>query len=267
MSDPFSRLAAHMDAITVRKMGKTASINDADMTVIPGETLAELNALSGPAVSLVVFSSGYRPRRGDRVVYDGQQWTVTRHERFNGNLNSLDTRMVPQASAWAINRVAQKAVSVATRQVAGNTVAGDNQVKGIPLKLVRQRVRVFKASPSGKMTARIRVNRGNLPAIKLGTARVRLARRGGKLQYRGSVLKVGKYLFRDAFIQQLANGRWHVMRRIDGKNRYPIDVVKVPLSGPLTQAFEDARDRIIAAEMPKQLGYALKQQLRLWLTR
>ncbi|MTD63834.1 phage tail tape measure protein [Escherichia coli] len=51
------------------------------------------------------------------------------------NLNSLDTRMVPQASAWAINRVAQKAVSVATRQVAGNTVAGDNQVKGIPLKL------------------------------------------------------------------------------------------------------------------------------------
>ena len=41
------------------------------------------------------------------------------------NLNSLDTRMVPQASAWAINRVAQKAVSVATRQVAGNTVAGD----------------------------------------------------------------------------------------------------------------------------------------------
>ncbi len=81
------------------------------------------------------------------------------------------------------------------------------------------------------------------------------------------MLKVGKYLFRDAFIQQLANGRWHVMRRIDGKNRYPIDVVKIPLSGPLTQAFEDARDHIIAAEMPKQLGYALKQQLRLWLTR
>ncbi len=39
------------------------------------------------------------------------------------NLNSLDTRMVPQASAWAINRVAQKAVSVATRQVTGLTVS------------------------------------------------------------------------------------------------------------------------------------------------
>ncbi|HIA2599728.1 TPA: DNA breaking-rejoining protein [Escherichia coli] len=60
------------------------SICAAALATIPGETLAELNALSGPAVSLVVFSSGYRPRRGDRVVYDGQQWTVTRHERFNG---------------------------------------------------------------------------------------------------------------------------------------------------------------------------------------
>ncbi|EPZ2969634.1 phage tail protein [Escherichia coli] len=185
------------------------------------------------------------------------------------NLNSLDTRMVPQASAWAVNRVAAKIISVATRQVAQNTVAGDNQVKGIPLKTVRERVRLLKASPSGKMYVRMRVNRGNLPAIKLGTAQVRLARsrHGSNSRHRGSVLKVGKYLFRDAFIQQLANGRWHVMRRIDGKNRYPIDVVKIPLSGPLTQAFEDARDRIIAAEMPKQLGYALKQQLRLWLTR
>ena len=187
------------------------------------------------------------------------------------NLNSLDTRMVPQASAWAINRVAQKAVSVATRQVAGNTVAGDNQVKGIPLKLVRQRVRVFKASPSGKMTARIRVNRGNLPAIKLNTTRRRA----------GEGLRVGKYFFRGAFVQQLANGRWHVLwRRPEArfatghdhqgrprKNRLPVEVVKIPLSGPLTQAFEDARDHIIAAEMPKQLGYALKQQLRLWLTR
>lgn len=58
------------------------------------------------------------------------------------NLNSLDTRMVPQASAWAINRVAQKAVSVATRQVAGNTVAEITR-KG-SLKLVRQRVRCLK---------------------------------------------------------------------------------------------------------------------------
>lgn len=84
MMPPFQSVCSRMDSVAVRRMGRTACINDVDMTVIPGETLAELNALSGPAVSLVVFSSGYRPRRGDRVVYDGQQWTVTRHERFNG---------------------------------------------------------------------------------------------------------------------------------------------------------------------------------------
>lgn len=119
------------------------------------------------------------------------------------NLDILDTRMVPQASAWAINRVAQKAISQATRQVARDTVAGDNQMKGIPLKLVRGRVRMLSAS-FRKMYARIRINRGNLPAIKLNTTRRRA----------GDGLRVGKYFFRGAFIRQLANGRWHVLRRL-----------------------------------------------------
>ncbi|WP_366543638.1 phage tail protein, partial [Salmonella enterica] len=114
-----------------------------------------------------------------------------------------------------------------------------------------QRVRLWKASPRfdvGKQYARIRINRGNLPAIKLGTAQVRLTRSKGQLLRGGSVLKIGPYLFRDAFIQQLANGRWHVMKRIEGKKRYPIDVVKVPLAAALTQHFEEAKNRIIAEE-------------------
>ncbi|EBP7397391.1 phage tail protein, partial [Salmonella enterica] len=78
---------------------------------------------------------------------------------------------------------------------------------------------------------------------------------------------IGPYLFRDAFIQQLANGRWHVMKRIEGKKRYPIDVVKIPLAAALTQNFEEAKNRIIAEEFPKELASSLKQQLRLYLTR
>ncbi len=130
------------------------------------------------------------------------------------------------------------------------------------------------------MTAGIRVNRGNLPRHQSWGH----STTGGVLENCSTVAvcRVGKYLFPGgAFIQQLANGRWHVLRRLPEarfatghdhqgrprKNRLPVEVVKIPLSGPLTQAFEDARDRIIAAEMPKQLGYALKQQLRLWLTR
>lgn len=169
-----------------------------------------------------------------------------------------------------INRLAQKAISFATHKVAKETVAGDNHRQGIPFRLVKQRVRLWKASPRfdvGKQYARIRINRGNLPAIKLGTAQVRLTRRKGQLLRGGSVLKIGPYLFRDAFIQQLANGRWHVMKRIEGKKRYPIDVVKVPLVAALTQSFEEAKNRIIAEEFPKELASSLKQQLRLHLTR
>ncbi|EGV2901705.1 phage tail protein [Salmonella enterica] len=186
------------------------------------------------------------------------------------NLSSIDRQMIPKASAMTINRLAQKAISFATHKVAKETVAGDNHRQGIPFRLVKQRVRLWKASPRfdvGKQYARIRINRGNLPAIKLGTAQVRLTRRKGQLLRGGSVLKIGPYLFRDAFIQQLANGRWHVMKRIEGKKRYPIDVVKVPLAAALTQSFEEAKNHIIAEEFPKELASSLKQQLRLYLTR
>ncbi|EDW6746748.1 phage tail protein [Salmonella enterica] len=186
------------------------------------------------------------------------------------NLSSIDRQMIPRASAMTINRLAQKAISFATHKVAKETVAGDNHRQGIPFRLVKQRVRLWKASPRfdvGKQYVRIRINRGNLPAIKLGTAQVRLTRSKGQLLRGGSVLKIGPYLFRDAFIQQLANGRWHVMKRIEGKKRYPIDVVKVPLAAALTQHFEEAKNRIIAEEFPKELASSLKQQLRLHLTR
>ncbi|HAG2585865.1 TPA: phage tail protein [Salmonella enterica] len=183
------------------------------------------------------------------------------------NLNSISKTAVPQATVWAINRVAQKSISVAVRRGARETIAGDNRVKGIPVKLVRQRVRLSKASVKGKPNAVIRVNRGNLPAIKLGVPQVRLTRRKGRLLRDGSVLRIGRYLFRDAFIQQLKNGRWHVMKRIDGKKRYPIDVVKIPMVAQLTTAFEAEKSRMLDEEMPKQLRYALKQQLRLWLAR
>ncbi|ECA2763250.1 phage tail protein [Salmonella enterica subsp. enterica serovar Abony] len=183
------------------------------------------------------------------------------------NLNSISKTAVPQATVWAINRVAQKSISVAVRRGATETIAGDNRVKGIPVKLVRQRVRLSKASVKGKPNAVIRVNRGNLPAIKLGVPQVRLTRRKGRLFRDGSVLRIGRYLFRDAFIQQLKNGRWHVMKRIDGKKRYPIDVVKIPMAAQLTTAFEAEKSRMLDEEMPKQLRYALKQQLRLWLAR
>lgn len=70
-----------------------------------------------------------------------------------------------------------------------------------------------------------------------------------------------------AFIQQLKNGRWHVMQRVAGKNRYPIDVVKIPMAVPLTTAFKQNIERIRRERLPKELGYALQHQLRMVIKR
>ncbi|MCN8401817.1 phage tail protein, partial [Escherichia coli] len=122
--------------------------------------------------------------------------------------------------------------------------------------------------------ARIKVNRGDLPVIRLGNARVVLSRRRRRkkgqrsaLKGGGSVLVVGNRRIPGAFIQQLKNGRWHVMQRVAGKNRYPIDVVKIPMAVPLTTAFKQNIERIRRERLPKELGYALQHQLRMVIKR
>ncbi|HCD3187940.1 TPA: phage tail protein [Klebsiella oxytoca] len=186
-------------------------------------------------------------------------------EKAINNLNSLSRLIVPTATAKALNRVGQATIRQGSRKVAKEAVVGDGKKKGIPVKLVRQRARLKKANPQ-RLSAGIKINRGNLPAIKLGAAQVRLSRRKGNQKGRGSYLKIGPYRFRNAFIQQLANGRWQVMRRVND-SRYPIDVVKVPLARPLTVNFWKISRQLINSDMAKEISYALKNQLRIHLTR
>ncbi|MDM4094080.1 phage tail protein [Klebsiella oxytoca] len=186
-------------------------------------------------------------------------------EKAINNLNSLSRLIVPTATAKALNRVGQATIRQGSRKVAKEAVVGDGKKKGIPVKLVRQRARLKKANPQ-HLSAGIKINRGNLPAIKLGAAQVRLSRRKGNEKGRGSYLKIGPYRFRNAFIQQLANGRWQVMRRVSD-SRYPIDVVKVPLAKPLTVNFWKISRQLINSDMGKEISYALKNQLRIHLTR
>ncbi|EGD9301395.1 TPA: phage tail protein [Escherichia coli] len=96
-----------------------------------------------------------------------------------------------------------------------------------------------------------------------------------------SILKAGQHRYQRAFIQRLNNGRWHVMQRLpqaryeegnDDKgrkkrNRLPIQVVKIPMAAPLKQAFDENVDRIRRERLPKELAYALKQQLRIAIKR
>ena len=178
-------------------------------------------------------------------------------EQAIANLNSISNTAVPRASAQAVNRVATRAVS---RSVA--VVSKDTRV---PRKLVKQRARIKRATAKKPM-AMIRVNRGNLPAIKLGTASVRLSRRKRDKKGANSVLRIGPFRFPGAFIQQLANGRWHVLRRTT-KSRYPIEVVSIPLSVPLTETFRAEVPKLMDERMPQIMRQNLSNQLRLILKR
>ena len=84
MPNPFDKMAARMDAATLKKMGKEAVINGISVDVVPAELLEEMGALSGTATVLVVFAADYRPARNDAVEYDGKDWIVTRYQLFNG---------------------------------------------------------------------------------------------------------------------------------------------------------------------------------------
>ncbi len=57
MSDLFTRMCCRMDVATVRVMGKQAEINGVVYDVMPEEESAEMGALSGSQLSLVVFSA------------------------------------------------------------------------------------------------------------------------------------------------------------------------------------------------------------------
>ncbi|EMD6594020.1 phage tail protein [Escherichia coli] len=165
------------------------------------------------------------------------------------NLSRISRTAVPGAAAMAINRVASSAISQSVAQVARETK--------VRRKLVKERARLKRATVKNPQ-ARIKVNRGDLPVIRLGNARVVLSRRRRR--------KKGQRI-PGAFIQQLKNGRWHVMQRVAGKNRYPIDVVKIPMAVPLTTAFKQNIERIRRERLPKELGYALQHQLRMVIKR
>ncbi|EEW1313340.1 phage tail protein [Escherichia coli] len=193
------------------------------------------------------------------------------------NLDAIDRRAVPRAAATTLNRVAESIIAKTASSVARELA--------VPRRLIRERIRLQRAS-ADRVYAKVIINTGNLPAIKLGTASVRLSRRKRRKKGErsvtkggGSVLIVGKRRIPDAFITRLANGRWHVMQRMpwassstgaDSKgrpkrHRLPTEVVKIPTAGPLAETFE--RDRMYREKLPAQMMKAMTHQLRLVLKR
>lgn len=84
MPNPFDQMVRRMDAVTVKKMGKSITIDGRDYAAVPAELLAEMGPLTGDGISLVIFSDEYRPMRNHPVLYEGEEYSVSRWEKYNG---------------------------------------------------------------------------------------------------------------------------------------------------------------------------------------
>lgn len=204
------------------------------------------------------------PHLRETGAVEGGHLSIKGLEKAVENLSRISNTAVPGAAAMAINRVASSAMAQSASQVARETK--------VRRKLVKERAKLKRATVNNPQ-ARITVNRGDLPVIKLGNARVVLSRRKRRKKGQrsslkgGSVLVVGNRRIPGAFIQRLKNGRWHVMQRVEGKNRYPIDVVKIPMAVPLTSTFKQNIEWIRRERLPGELSYALQHQLRMVIKR
>nr|DAN47494.1 MAG TPA: minor tail protein [Bacteriophage sp.] len=173
--------------------------------------------------------------------------TVKGLDQIIAKSKQLVMEKLPRATAVAINSVARQAMRKSTRSVA-------KDVK-VPTKLVRGRARLKQKATTRKLIAQISVNRGNLPMYRL-ISDANKSVRASKGQ-----IRIGQHRVQRGFVQTLKNGRKQVMSR-QGRERYPIDVVKIPLAAPLTNAFHrelKGYESQIKVEITKTLGSALRR--------
>lgn len=185
------------------------------------------------------------------------------------NLSMLPEKLMPKASAQAVNRISTRASGRAIR-----LTAKDERVR-VPAKLLRPRVKIFKATEANP-SAVIRVRRRPIPMIRLGPVQQRLTRRGGR--YQAGDMQVGRHRVPGGFIADGSQGfgeyrrgggyastklrSWQILRRV-GKGRHALEVMRIPIVTPITEHYERESKAAMARDMPREMQQALLRQLKL----
>lgn len=185
------------------------------------------------------------------------------------NLSMLPEKLIPKASAQAVNRISTRASGRAIR-----LTAKDERVR-VPAKLLRPRVKIFKATEANP-SAVIRVRRRPIPMIRLGPVQQRLTRRGGR--YQAGDMQVGRHRVPGGFIVDGSQGfgeyrrgggyastklrSWQILRRV-GKGRHALEVMRIPIVTPITEHYERESKVAMARDMPREMQQALLRQLKL----
>ncbi|MCG6268308.1 phage tail protein [Vibrio furnissii] len=178
-------------------------------------------------------------------------------------LAAISTQAVPVATSRAIN---QMGLAI-ERQTARDVAKEENT----PMKVIRARIRALRKASAKDPRRRIRVRLRDLPAVMLGKPRqnrrgvtVRRRRFDGAFVADGSK-GFGKYRRRSgrrrASYQATSLSRQQIFQRT-GKERYPLEVVTVPIEKPLTRHFERNVRLIYNTQYAPELAKQLSRELR-----
>lgn len=175
-------------------------------------------------------------------------------------LSELNNKQLIYAQRRVLKRLALKAATATARETA--------KEEKMPVKLMRERLKLSHLNLGDNSAAQVRVFRTNVPAARLGVARTQLAKRGkattsavtrsangqyAKREISGQTsIRVGRRVFHNVFMQQLRSGKWHILRRLTEK-RYPVEVVTVPINTSITRHATNNFQRAVGDELPQQM--------------
>lgn len=78
-----------MDEVTAARFGRPAIIDGNEFVAVESIFLAEFGVVSGEGLWLVVFDPAYRATRQQSVIWRGNEYRITRWQRFNGKCQIL----------------------------------------------------------------------------------------------------------------------------------------------------------------------------------
>ena len=174
-------------------------------------------------------------------------------------LDTLNNKQALFARQRSLSRSSKRMATLVSRDAA--------KAERLKVGLIKRKIS-FKEIKSQSLAAVI-IGRTAIPAIYVGVARTQVKRKNGsfltssavrdrkgrfaKREHSGNTaIRVGRHKFENAFLQQLASGRWHIMQR-KSDSRYPIDLAKIPISGSVTSAASKHSRYIIEDYLPNLL--------------
>lgn len=174
-------------------------------------------------------------------------------------LSELNNKQLIYAQRRVLKRLALKA-STATASTTAKEVK-------VPVKLLRERLKLKHLNINDGAAANIRIYRTNIPAIRLGVPKTLLKRgkapvsavrreANGRFSKRDSAgetaIRVGRYTFKNTFLQKLKTGRWQIMGRLS-EERYSIEAKGLPINETVTKHAKDSFSKAVNKELPEQM--------------